>query len=683
MGSGLISIALTGINAAQAGLLTTSNNISNLSTEGYTRQRTIQASNLTVMTGAGGIGQGVHVVTVQRMFSQVLTSQVLNAQTNVSALDTYYAQVTQIDNMLADKETGLTPLMQKFFDAAQSVAANPSSISARQSMVSAAETMTAGYRSIYERLTEINDGVNSQIKNTVGQINTYTEQIADLNDKIISSAALGGQPANDLYDKRDKLVADLNELVKVTVTSNDNGSYNVFVGSGQQLVVGSQVMKMSAEPASTDLSRNVVGLVGATGNVQELPESLINGGKLGGLLSFRNEALDTSFNQLGLMATAFTQTFNAQHALGQDLLGNVNGSANFVGQLFSVGAPVVIPNKNNPTGSPTVSITLDPVATNLTNGTNFSSNLTASDYQLSYQSGTLTLTRLSDNTSWTGTDLTTINGQLATKSPPEGFQLSVPPLPVPVFNEGDSYLIQPTRDAARSFALNEKIAVDPRLIAAGLPVALGTAGSGNTGTGRVSSVSYASAYTVGNTGLTLTYNSGTNELSGFPATGSVAVNVGGTTTTYAMPAAVPYTAGATITINGGGWSGVSLVLSGTPANGDTFSLAKGSGPEDGRNIVKLGNLQTQDTMLGGKATYQDNYASFVNDVGNKTASAEISSVAQTSLLNQAVAAREAVSGVNSDEEAAKLIEYQQAYQASAKVLQVASTLFDTLLSIGR
>lgn len=675
MGSGLISIAMTGINAAQAGLLTTSNNISNLSTEGYTRQRTIQASNPTVMTGAGGIGQGVHVVTVQRMFSQALTTQVLNAQTNVSALDTYYAQVTQIDNMLADKEAGLTPLMQKFFDAAQSVAANPSSISARQSMVSAADTMTTGYRSIYERLTEVNDGVNSQIKNTVGQINTYTEQIADLNDKIISSAALGGQPANDLYDKRDKLVADLNELVKVTVTSNDNGSYNVFVGSGQQLVVGSQVTKMSAEPASADISRTVVGLVGATGNVQELPESLINGGKLGGLLSFRNEALDTSFNQLGLMATAFTQTFNAQHALGQDLLGNVNGSANFVSQFFSVGAPEVIPNTNNATGSPTVSITLDAASNN---GTNYYSNLKASDYQLSYQSGTLTLTRLSDNTAWSGASVAAINTQLATD--PQGFTLSAT---AGGFANGDSYLIQPTRDAARSFSLNEKVAADPRLIAAGLPVALGAAGSSNTGTGRVSSVSYASAYTVGSTGLTLTYNSGTNELSGFPASGSVAVNVGGTTTTYAMPATVPYNAGATITINGGGWSGVSLVLSGTPANGDTFSLAKGSGPEDGRNIVKLGNLQTQDTMLGGKATYQDNYASFVNDVGNKTASAEISSTAQTSLLNQAVAAREAVSGVNSDEEAAKLIQYQQAYQASAKVLQVASTLFDTLLSIGR
>ena len=671
MGSGLISIAMTGINAAQAGLLTTGNNISNLSTEGYTRQRTLQASNPSVMTGAGGIGQGVHVVTVERMFSQALTTQVLNAQTNVSALDTYYAQVSQIDNMLADKEAGLTPLMQKFFDAAQSVATNPSSISARQSMVSAAETMTTGYRSMYERLTEIEAGINSQVRDTVGQINTYSTQIADLNEKIISASAIGGQPANDLYDKRDKLVADLNELVKVTVTSNTNGSYNVFVGSGQQLVVGSQVTMMSAEPASADRSRNVIGLVGPTGNIQELPESLISGGKLGGLLSFRSEALDASFNQLGLMATSFTQTFNAQHALGRDLLGNANGSANFVSEFFSVGAPDVIPNSKNATGSPIVSITLDPVTTN---GTNYYSNLTASDYRLSFESGALTLTRLSDNTSWTGANVGAINTQLTTD--PQGFSLD----PAVGFANGDSYLIQPTRDAARHFAISDKISADPRLIAAGLSEAVARGAAANTGTGSVSTVSYAAGFTTGSA-LSLSYNAGS--LSGFPATGTVTVTAGATTNTYAMPSSVPYTAGATIAINGGGWSGVSLVLSGAPNNGDSFTLAAATGVEDGRNIVKLGNLQTQNTMLGANATYQDNYAAFVNDVGNKTASAEISSVAQTSLLKQAVAAREAVSGVNRDEEAAKLIEYQQAYQASAKVIEIASNLFDTLLSIGR
>ncbi|MBV2194615.1 MAG: hypothetical protein KUL81_14880, partial [Azonexus sp.] len=354
------------------------------------------------------------------------------------------------------------------------------------------------------------------------------------------------------------------------------------------------------------------------------------------------------------------------------LLGNANGSANFVSEFFSVGAPDVIPNSKNATGSPTVSVTLDPVTSN---GTNYYSNLTASDYRLSFESGALTLTRLSDNTSWTGANVGAINTQLA--GSPQGFTLSAG---AGAFANGDSYLIQPTRDAARHFAISDKISADPRLIAAGLSEAVAKGAVANTGTGSVSSVSYATGFTTGSA-LSLSYNAGS--LSGFPATGTVTVTAGATTNTYTMPSSVPYTAGATIAINGGGWSGVSLVISGVPNNGDSFTLAAATGVEDGRNIVKLGNLQTQNTMLGANATYQDNYAAFVNDVGNKTASAEISSVAQTSLLNQAVAAREAVSGVNSDEEAAKLIEYQQAYQASAKVIEIASNLFDTLLSIGR
>lgn len=674
MGSGLISIAMTGINAAQTGLLTTSNNIANLSTEGYTRQRTVQASNPTVMTGAGGIGQGTHVVTVERMYSEALTKQVLNAQAKVSALDTYYAQISQIDNMLADKEAGLTPVMQEFFDAVQAVASNPSSLSARQSMVSASESMVSGFQSIYSRLGELEDGVNSQISSVVNSINTYTKQIGEINQKIISASALNGQPANDLLDKRDQLVAELNDLVKVTVTVNDDSSYNVFVGSGQQLVVGSRVTEMAAKPSAADPSRIVVGLVGATGNVQELPESLISGGKLGGLLSFRTDALDTSFNQLGLMATSLSQTFNAQNALGQDLLGNVAGGASFVANYFSVTPPTVI---GNPATAPLLSVTLDPP---LNNGTNFYTNLTASDYRLSSDGTNLTLTRLSDGTTWTDPTLAGMNNQLA--SDPQGFTLSTN---AGVFAAGDSYIIQPTRDAARLFAVDARVSADPRLIAAGLSPVVASNVSTNQGNAAVTAISFASGYSVGSPALSIQYAGG--NLTGFPA-GNVTVTSGASSVTYVTPSSIPYTPGATIAINSTAaapaWSGVSVVLDGNPVNGDTFSLTGNiTGVEDGRNVVKLGNLQTQNTVLGASATFQDNYAGFVNDIGNKTAAAEISSMAQTSLLSQAVAARESVSGVNRDEEAAKLIEYQQAYQASAKVLEIASNLFDTLLSLGR
>lgn len=677
MASGLLSIAMTGINSAQTGLLTTSNNIANLNTEGYNRQRIIQASNSTVMTGAGGLGQGSHVVTVERIYSQALNKQVLTAQSNVSSLDTYLGQIVQIDNMLADKEAGLTPVMQKFFDGIQAVAASPSSTSARQSMITAASTMVGSFQSMYARLDELKKGVNSQVSSMVNTINNYTLQIGEINESILKSSALNGQPANDLLDKRDQLISDLNKLVKVDVSTNDDGTFNVFVGSGQQLVVGGRVTQMAAVGSSADPSRIVVGLVGATGVVQELPESLITGGNLGGLLSFRSQGLDAAFNQVGLMAASVATTFNAQHALGQDMLGKIAGDPGFISNFFSVSSPTVIAKSSNAPAGPVVSASLTPASFN---GTNFYTDLTGSDYQLSYDGTNFSLKRLSDNTTWSGASIAAINTALA--GSPQGFTLSAS---AGAFSAGDSFLIQPTRDAARLFTIDANLAADPRLVAAGSP-ARAAVGLTNAGSASVGAVSVGQNYSVNGMPLTLTYSAG--NLSGFPA-GTVTVTNGSTTTNYTITLptdTVPYTSGSTLTITAGtpatSPSAISFKVSGTPVNGDTFRLSKNaSGVEDNGNIVRLGNLQMQSTMAGGKATYQDSYASFVNDIGNKAASAEISSDAQTTLLKQATAARESVSGVSRDEEAAKLVEYQQAYMASAKVMEVASKLFDTLMSI--
>lgn len=694
---GLISIAMTGINAAQAGLLTTSNNIANLSTEGYTRQRVVQASNTTVMTGAGGIGQGTHVVTIARMYSEALTKQVLSAQTSVSSLDTYHEQISQIDNMLADADAGLTPVMQEFFDAIQSVATNPSSTSSRQSMISAAETMVSSFQSMYSRLEEMSDGVNSQISSLVTSINTYTQEIGDINQQIITASAMNGQPANDLLDKRDQLVSELNKLVKVEVTTGDDGSYNVFVGSGQQLVVGSRVTQMAAVASAADPSRIVVGLVGAAGNVQELPESLISGGELGGFLSFRSQALDTSYNQLGLMASSMALTFNAQNELGQDMLGSIAGESDFIADFFKVSEPTVTARASNVTGGPVVSATYDDPSYN---GTNFYTNLTASDYQLSYDGSAFSLKRLSDNTIWNGASIADINTALA--ADPQGFSLDAT---AGAFSAGDSFLIQPTHFAARDLSIDTSIAADPRLIAASAPARASTALT-NQGSATVGSVSVGPGYSTAGLPLTLSVDASVPPLlTGFPAGSIVTVSVGsGASQAYGDPsdllhtlADIPFTSGATYSIDVGSAdptttpSGISMVFSGVPFALDEFTLAENRvvtagvissiGVEDGSNIVRLGKLQTQNTMLGGTATYQDDYAGFVNDIGNKTSASEISSSAQTALLSQATSARESVSGVNRDEEAAKLIEYQQAYQASAKILEIASNIFDTLLSI--
>jgi flagellar hook-associated protein 1 len=522
--------------------------------------------------------------------------------------------------------------------------------------------------------------VNGQIISNVEQINSYAVQIAELNQQIVAAESAYGQPPNDLYDQRDQLITDLNKLVKVTAMQDSNGSYNVFVGSGQQLVVGAISNSLVATASSADLSRIVVGMRTVGGNVQELPEGLLTGGQLGGLLSFRAEALDSAFNKLGVVAANMALTFNAQHGLGQDLLGNIAGDANFVADFFTVQPPRVIGNSNNNVASPSVSaaFTTPPPF----NGTNFYTDLTSSDYNLAYDGANFTLTRLSDNNTWSGATIGDINTALA--ADPQGFSLSAS---AGAFTAGDSFLIQPTREAARNIDVDTRISSDPRLVAAATPVR--TSGTiNNAGDAKVTNPSVGLGYSVNGLPLTITFSGG--DLTGFPA-GTLTVTTGAGAVNYAIagPATtVPYVSGARYSFSAAtpatDPSEFAFDMAGTPANGDTYTITRnngGLGVSDGSNALLLGKLQSQKTAMGGTANYQGAYAQLVSDNGNKTREIQVTSKAQVALLNQSESARDSLSGVNLDEEAANLIRYQQAYQASAKALEIGGRLLDIILAI--
>ena len=689
MGSGIIGTGVSGLHAAQFGLQTTEHNIANANTPGYTRQRTIQASNPGLLTGAGFLGQGTRVATIERVYSRFMTEQVDRSQSSVSQLDSYYAQIKQIDNMLGDASAGLAPALQEFFSSVDQVAANPSQLATRQSMVSTAQALSARYQALGDQLAQMNDSINGEITGSVAEINSYAEQIATLNQQIGVAEASTGQPANDLQDSRDQLVFELNKRIKTTTTHNDDGSYNVFIGNGQQLVIGSHVMSIATTPSSSDPSRLLVGLKTAAG-VQELPESVIKGGSLGGLLAFRSESLDRASNELGRNAVSLALTFNAQSALGQDLLGQSQLTAaptSFTPQFFSVSAPVVTSSTTNPPGSPAVIaefITPPPF-----NG-NFYTDLGSSDYRLSSDGTSVTLTRLSDKRQWNGADLAAINTQLA--SDPQGFSLD----PSPTLLADSSYLIQPTHDAARKISVNPVLAADPRLIPAAGPLRT-AAGTSNTGTATISAGSVgpgcAAAVEPGfpaavdKLPLTLVFQGGASPtLRNFPPGARVSVNGAAPTTITARTDSIPYTSGANITLAGTVAttppSGFTFAISGLPNNGDTFVIGRNSAATaDGRNALALGQLQTQDTMSGKTASLQEAYAQLVSEIGNKTRQVQVTGETQRILLEQAQSSRDSLSGVNLDEEAANLIRYQQAYQASAKAMQIGASLFDTILQI--
>lgn len=671
MGSGIFSIGVSSLQNAQLGLATTSHNIANANTDGYNRQRIIQVSNIATLTGAGYVGQGAHVSTIERIYSSYLAKQVYTAQTSVSELEAYSASITELNNLLSDEDAGLASALEGFFEGVNQVSSDPSSLTTRQSMVSAAETLVSRFQSLNAQIDAQYENVNSQVQGYVASINSYAQQVATLNKQIVVAESANDQPPNDLYDQRDQLVAELNKLIGVQTTTNSNGSLNVFFGNGQQLVVGTTATSLAVVASSQDPSRLTVGVVNSAGT-QELPESVISGGALAGVMQYRAETLDETANELGRIAASVALAFNAQHALGQDLLGSIDGDANFVADFFELGSPGVIANTNNPAGTATVSASYS--APSYSDDGTFYTNLTTSDYRLDYDGTALTLTRLSDNVSWSGASVAALNTAVTSSTEgPQGFTVAASGS----FVAGSSYLIQPTRDAARDIEVNDSIAADVRQIAAAAPIRT-SAGTSNTGTATISAGSVVTGYTAPASGspVTLTYSSATSGLTGFSSY-PVTVTVNGVATSYAS-GTVPYTNGATLS-----FAGISFTISGTPQNGDTFVIAKNTnGVSDNRNALLLAQMQTGKTMAGNTASFSTIYAQMVSSAGNKGSEVQTVLSAQTTLLTEAEDARDSVSGVNVDEEAVKLLEYQQSYQAAAKMLQIASELFDSILAIG-
>ncbi|MDD3328562.1 MAG: flagellar hook-associated protein FlgK [Zoogloea sp.] len=652
MGASLFSIGLTGLNAAQAGLSTTSHNISNAGTTGYSRQRIEQSTNPAMFTGAGFFGEGTKVDTVKRAYNSFLTNQVLTADTKFNEYDTFSTEISQIDNMLADPTVGLSPALQDFFGGIEEVAANPASVPARQSMLSTAESLVSRMHNLSDRLGEIRAGVEGQIKETVSQISTYAKNIAEVNNKItIAQQAGSAQPANDLLDTRDQLVKELNQLVRVSTSTDADGSMSVFIGTGQPLVIGTTPTRLEALPSISEQSRLAVNILTQNGGAITIPESLLGGGKLGGLLNMRATALDSTQNQLGLIAIGLSTAFNAQHKLGQDLNGNPGTD------FFT---------------TPSVGVQRYANATTTTPDVQYGdiSKLAGEDYRLTFTDtvGGYTLTRVSDGRSVSAADV--------------GLSIT----PAATSWVGDSFLIQPTRNAASS--LDVSIA-DTRMIAAGAPITA-AATTSNLGTGSitapvVSSTASIAAGVFGTSAAPLKLTHAGGSLTGFPATLPVTYTLlNSNPVTLAAPvASLPYQSGMTIQVGG-----VSFSISGALKDQDSFTLGPNAGGvSDSRNAVALGQLQTSKLMLSAdgqpSATLQSVYSQLVSSVGNKAREVQVNRDAQESLVGQAYEAQQSIAGVNLDEEAANLIRYQQAYQASSKVMTIASKLFDEVLSLGR
>ena len=641
----LLSIGKSGLYAAQAALTTTGHNITNANVAGYSRQAVVQETSIAMGGSNGFLGTGTQIAQVKRYSDEFLNAQVRTAQASSSGLDAYQAQVSQIDNLLADTTSGLSPALQDFFSAVQNLTGDRAGVPSRGALLTSADTLASRFQSLNGRLDEIRKGVNTQITASVTLVNSYASQIAGLNDQIGKlSAGDSLNLPNDLLDKRDQLIMDLNKQVKATVMPGDNNMLTVSIGNGQPLVVGASSFELTAMNSATDQTRVTIGYATA-GRLSALPESALTGGALGGVLEFRSKSLDLAQNSLGRIALGLAQTFNDQHHLGLDSNGNPGGD------FFTVAPAEVTKNLNNNQTSDTA----------ITATVSDATQLTTSDYKVQYDGAKFNVIRLSDNHA---TEITS-NPQVI-----DGMSYSITGT---MASAGDNYLVRPTINGAA----NLKLALgDVSQVAAAAPITTSIPLT-NKGTARISEGSVGKAYLASplTAPVTISYTGG--NLNGFPAGQPVTMTVGGVSTTIAAGGTVPFQDGASYTV-----AGMSFSLAGKPLDGDTFTIEHNTGGGDTRNASLLGDLQAKTILDNGKASYQSAYANLVSTIGNKTREVQVNAEASAAQLDQAGKAAQNVSGVNLDEEAANLMKYQQAYQACGKVMQVADTIFNALLQIG-
>lgn len=626
----MLSTGVSGLRAFQTALDTTSHNIANASTPGYSRQRVDLSTATPQFSGSGWIGTGVDVESVSRSYDDLVATQVRSSSSSKSQWDVYSGYADDINNLFGDSATGLSVTLQDFFNAFQSVANAPDSTSERQVLIAEAQTLVSQLQSYGQRLDELETQVNTQLRDEATAITGLAQNIADLNAKITAATGNGGAPPNDLLDQRDALLDELATHVNVSTFKQDDGAVNVFIGNGQPLVIGKIPSEVVAVDDPYDASRN--GLAVQTGaGVTDVTASL-SGGTVGGLLEFRSELLDAAKNSLGKVAVTVSATVNAQQNAGMDLYGALGAD------LFTVGGAEALANANN---AGTAALTVSRAEAGEITGSNYVLSRTAGGWSLQDQTTGAAVTL-----SGSGTALDPFTA--------EGLSIVVSGTAV----DGDRFLIRPTSTAVDEMTV---ALTDPRGIAAAAPI-VAAASSANTGSASITQgVVVDAADTALRDPVTIEFLSATT----YTTDGGTTVNA--------------YASGSPITLNG--WE---VTVSGAPAAGDTFTVQDNSdGTGDNRNALLMANLLNANSLAGGAESINDVVDTWVTDIGVKSNQAQSNLDIHTALYDDNVAAQQSVSGVNLDEEAANLVRYQQAYSAAAQVIAIANQLFDSLLSAVR
>ncbi len=622
----MLGNALSALVSYQRALATTSHNIANVDTEGYSRQRVDFATRIPQQQGDLSIGSGVKLSDVRRVYDEFSSLQMRNASGSFSQLDSYYQLATQLDNSLSDPELGVSAALSRFYDSVQNLADDPASIPSRQLLLSEADSLSGRFAEFSAQLDGLNKEVNARIQADINDINDLSKELADINALVVEAQGKFGAAPNDLLDQRDLALLKLNDLVSIKTVLQDDGATNVFIGNGQSLVLGEEARPMTTVRSPFGAARLEIAMASSP---QSPISEVVSGGSLGAALSFRDGLLDRTTNELGRIATALASSLNEQNAQGLDLNGNPGGA------IFAALEPAATAATGNASGAQLTAVVDDVSALNGRN------------VRLQFDGATWTFSDAASGqpiSAWSG------SGTPADPFVIDGISLT---LDAPAA-AGDRFLVTPTAGAAAQLSV---VMSNPAQLAAAAATRSG-ADAANTGAAQISETRIVDA-------------------SDPNLSASVSIDfISDTTYQLNGSGSFSYTQGADIVINGN-----AVAITGSPIAGDRFYIEANVGASgDNRNMLAMAAVEDRRILDGGNSSVQNAVNSLVGDIAVATRSAELNRDAQENLLRQTRENVESISGVNLDEEAANLLKYQQAYQAAAQATGIASQLFQSLIS---
>ncbi|ATD67684.1 flagellar hook-associated protein FlgK [Luteimonas chenhongjianii] len=621
----ILSTGTSALLAFQRALSTVSHNVANINTPGYSRQRVDFEARSPQFIGAGYVGRGTQIVDVRRVADDLANARLIDSGGELARLEQLSSLSARVDTLMSDKATGISGIWSSFFDSVSALSSNASAPAERQDMLGQANALSTRFQQLQGQFDRLATEVDSGLTASAGEVNRLASEIARLNGNIGSAQTA----SPDMLDRRDQMIRDLVSLTGGAAVQQDGGAVNVFSSGGQALVVGVQAsqLTMVEDPYRPERQQLALQTQGQTIRLDER----VMGGAIGGLLEFRSQVLDQTQSELGRIALALGTTFNADHAAGVDQYGDMGGS------FFNIPPPAVSGHAAN-TGTARLSASIGNLGA-----------VSGRNLVLQFQAG-----------AWSATDAMT--GVAATVT---GTGTAADPLRVGgmalalegAAQDGDRFLLQPTAQTARGLTVAIS---DPARIAAATPVQI-QAALGNIGSALPRAVRIVDA--------------------GDPTLRTPSTIEFLDANQYMLDGDGPFAFAPGDTISANGWS---VSLDGIPAAGDSFIMAPTApGSSNNGNAALLSGVETRAALNGGSLTLNGAISGLTTAVGSAARQAGYAAEAQASLHEQAQAARESVSGVNLDEEAANMLRLQQAYQAAAQLISTADNLFQSLLGAVR